>query len=1001
MLVLAFGVRLYCAGALAQYDRMYRTIAQAEYMGAEYPNSDEPDPFARDALAQIDPDAVTGIDGVLSWTPSARSLFHVEGYRRYSGQIPYQNRAVIVISHISSPVYATNWVEDPNAEDDPDGVWWGDTLIPVPTDEISYYTAIMGPVLYSYEGKSDLAVAVLPGEADALGGETFAPEAGKAYVLHGVFLEEGVETPLHGTRNFMPLPFPDSDEKPWAEYTGGDSVGEIFRRYAEEYRLMNSYVDVTFCADPENLYEFHQGQLYLTSGRMPETAEECLISADMARSLSLAPGDSLQATAFAAGESDRYALTLTDRTEELQVVGVVNQADGFTGHMWRLGEGTGEPLFGYLLGTAALENGKAADAAQALEALMPENVRLSVLDQGYADAAEPFRAIESTAQRVLAVCLAGMAAVLLLFAYLYVGRQNGTVKIMVSLGTPRARITQWLLSGSLVIAGGAAVAGGALGAALLPLLFRAVQLQAQAQSGGKLRYSETVLGMTKEVELQVAVPLWPILALIGGVLLAALGLCLLFLRGAYRGGTLRRGKTRVHVPRGKTSAALSGSMRFAWLSIRRGGWRSVVVPVVSAALTVTLLFLGSIYQGWQQDLDDALRHTALEGQVTSTSGRLFSGLVIPLDTVRQLYALEDVDDMYLSQRWPYYLSGEMPAFSATSFGEEHREAWIARQPDVVAVNALKGAKEFYFTDPVVTWLDGWDESCLARSYPEGTGVGSFEFSEEYNAHIYRAGEPWPAVVSDQFLASHGLAPGDTLAVICNYETLPLQVVGVYKQSGNRAHIYVPLAKYIDPEYVFGGELPEVPEGAMWFWGSGDYESYRLRSSTFSTCRFTLRSAAHLDQTRQRLFDAGYSWPEHLRTVRTTLLLRDASFIKLTDSLGRYLAMGRVMMGLIFAVVALLGLIISWLMVNGRKREFALMRGFGAPGGRVFRSFFWEQALLCLLGCILGCAAIPWLGHGTVQLLAVGGYLLFYLAGCIAAVRIAGKTDLMALLSTRE
>jgi ABC-type antimicrobial peptide transport system permease subunit len=109
-----------------------------------------------------------------------------------------------------------------------------------------------------------------------------------------------------------------------------------------------------------------------------------------------------------------------------------------------------------------------------------------------------------------------------------------------------------------------------------------------------------------------------------------------------------------------------------------------------------------------------------------------------------------------------------------------------------------------------------------------------------------------------------------------------------------------------------------------------------------------------------------------------------------------------MLGLIFGVVALLGFIISWLLISGRKREFAVMRGFGVKRGQLFLSFFWEQALLCVLGCAVGCLAMIRLhAGGALQWLVLGGYVLCYLAGCAVSVKLIGKMNLMELLSTRE
>ena len=178
-------------------------------------------------------------------------------------------------------------------------------------------------------------------------------------------------------------------------------------------------------------------------------------------------------------------------------------------------------------------------------------------------------------------------------------------------------------------------------------------------------------------------------------------------------------------------------------------------------------------------------------------------------------------------------------------------------------------------------------------------------------------------------------------------------------------------------------------------------SEMLKSSIL--CFLLAVSARNLDKTRQVLADAGYGWPGNLGSNRVTVLLRDSSFVKLTENLNRYLIMGKVMMGMILVIVPLLGFIISWLLINGRKREFSIMRGFGARKGRVFMSFFLEQFILCLFGCLAGCLLLlhTHTAFSMMFKVSLAGYLVFYLIGCAISVKRIGKTNLMELLAARE
>lgn len=76
--------------------------------------------------------------------------------------------------------------------------------------------------------------------------------------------------------------------------------------------------------------------------------------------------------------------------------------------------------------------------------------------------------------------------------------------------------------------------------------------------------------------------------------------------------------------------------------------------------------------------------------------------------------------------------------------------------------------------------------------------------------------------------------------------------------------------------------------------------------------------------------------------------------------------------LVTEMVGLMGFLISRLMV--KRMEFAVMWGLCASQEQRGASFFLEQALLCLTGCLIGRAL---------------------------SVQAVGRTNLMALLSERE
>ena len=976
-MILSMSVLLYSKTMLAACNENYRSIAQIEYMGSEYPSEDEPDFAAREAANALTNEAVLSVSGVNAWTRGNTSFASAEGYERRWGTKPYGNRAVIVVSNVSAPI--EQWARvDPNNN-------------PIVEEgSVTYYTCLFQSALYSRVSREGVYIDLLAGDSG------FAPEKGKCYVLNGTFVDTSVSAnavgafPTNGYDIFRVESFLSSDDLPYADYVNEEDISEIFFSAAEQYRIMNNYVHVVPCRDVNDVYAFHQNELGLVEGEMPspQTPYSCVISYDLATQLELKTGDTFVLDEIVGTDDDRYKLGLSGKSQTYTVSGIIGDSPDHKGTVWVIDEDADTPLFGYLLGTASLRNDMAEEAVEKLQALVPRQVRVTLLDQGYGSAVQPFQEVEKTATNVLIVCSVGIFAILLLFSFLYVGRQHIAVSIMVSMGTPSRKIALWFLSGATIICGASAVLGTILGTALRPAMFRIIDAIAAGGKDEFLRYSETVVGVVKEMTFDPQIPLWPNLLAVPSVVAVALLFCLVFLRIARRGGVRKRGKSRVRLPHGKSTSFGLGGLGFALISIRRGGLRSLVVPLVSMILTVIILVLGGVYQGWQNELNDALENTKIEGMVVSLDGRSYSGLVLPVNNLRSLISIDGVEDVSVSYGYHYWLTEDEPGFSYGPHGRAHRLEWIAVQPELVALNSLSAAKEFYYTDTVVTWLDGWDETALSDE----------DFTPLRNRREGITDEkPIPAVCGEKFLEDHDLTLGDTFTCLVQVEVnstmlkeipLNIHVIGSYVQQWGKSPMYVPLACHVPLSLLDINEDPSNVKG---------WDRY-----SFRTCRFNLTSAGELDSIRHLLREQGFSAVRHVGSNRTTILLRDSAFLRFSENMERNIAMGKVMSTVISLLTVLLGFIISWLMIFSRRREFALMRGLGVQKRRVFASFFAEQAILCLTGCLVGCAVLFWLyAGGIAQPLAVAAYLVCYLLGAAISIRMIGKTDLMELLTVRE
>lgn len=1037
-LSLGLGLWSYCAQTLAAMDATYTSIALVEYKGENYPDQYASDETARMAFAQLGD--YSQVPGVELWEPTQWGMVLADGYRRPDGTIPYENRMVVSVFQLSEVfafqecpaqledlpeeylilsddrcsvhIHAGVWEDIPyytytppetpaayvteqmdgtitlvdeeqnlsmelNWLKNQEGFFRRDTYIETDPETgkltaigslvnfrlaLDHYQGIIGENLYSYDGTSGVLVEVHPGESG------FVAEKGKRYLIHGERMDGGTSAQAIVVREF----YEGCEQSPWVSFDRYDDplfTDSLFSQYAKKYDLGNNYIQVEASDNIPALEPFQQGTLYLKEGRYPQAGETgvCTVTQDIAQQLDLELGDELPVSVMQSAQTDPFALEETGDSRTWTVVGIVNQSKGYEGHLWvsRQDALPHAPLFGYLFGRAVLDNDEAVEAVEQMAAMAPDGVEITLYDQGYATAAQPLQAMEATAQGVTFASLAGSFAVLCLFAFLFVGRQQQAVDVMVSLGTPKRKIWLWLLSGVTVVAGVAVLAGMVVSAISMQLLIWLALQGAQALYAADQRYSNGALGTTKEAELPQQVPLWPAWVAAVIVFLLALVLCAVFTRVAQRKNTLNRGKSRVRAPRSGTSTAGKGAVRFALLSARRGGWRSVVVPVVTLVLSGFLGFLMVTALGWGQQRDTLYENTTITGQFTSVNGRQYTGLM--LEDPWHLWDSGLLSSMQVYDSTHFWIPDEMPDFPNTTFGNKLWSEWVSKQPELIFLNGLEVSPKFaYGQVPAITWLEGWDES----------------FLEDPGYYNTPQSTPLPCIASQTWLEEQGIHLGDDIEInVQKGGTITVFPVGSYALGDTDKSIYVPLSRLCLPPWQ--AENPQQ-SAAPW-----EY---------FPGCRFTLRSSYDLEQCREYLAQEGYSVPGDLNGSRIVVVLNDYAFTQTVEALGRYITLSQILFPVLFLLMGVMGFVVSWLMVNSRRMEFAIMRGLGASPKRVFGSFFLEQMGLCLTGCVVSGVILGiWSGQPVVWLTSAG-FALFYLAGCALAVRTVGKTKVFTLLT---
>lgn len=142
-----------------------------------------------------------------------------------------------------------------------------------------------------------------------------------------------------------------------------------------------------------------------------------------------------------------------------------------------------------------------------------------------------------------------------------------------------------------------------------------------------------------------------------------------------------------------------------------------------------------------------------------------------------------------------------------------------------------------------------------------------------------------------------------------------------------------------------------------------------------------------------------TWAEYGKTA----VINDSIYIGTAEPTQRTLDLLRSLYPAVFAAVALIALLASYLLMQSRREEIALQRSLGVKPRRTFALFLGESACLCVLGAVLaGAFSACLLGTPPRALgLPLLGYAGAYLLGSGAAILLMLRTGVLAVLSAAD
>lgn len=175
------------------------------------------------------------------------------------------------------------------------------------------------------------------------------------------------------------------------------------------------------------------------------------------------------------------------------------------------------------------------------------------------------------------------------------------------------------------------------------------------------------------------------------------------------------------------------------------------------------------------------------------------------------------------------------------------------------------------------------------------------------------------------------------------------------------------------------------------YGQGDWVDRQLQ---YRYADFALQNKENINTFKTKMTQMGFN------TAQTglRLTLNDHLLIGAINPLKRTVTLMRVLLPVLFAMVGLLGALLSYLTMHGRRRELAVMRSMGQTRGKAFLAFFFEMLLLCMAGGLLGYLALLSGDRGGLRPLWPLPLLwVCYLAGGAIAIRLLDRPNVLALL----
>ena len=409
-------------------------------------------------------------------------------------------------------------------------------------------------------------------------------------------------------------------------------------------------------------------------------------------------------------------------------------------------------------------------------------------------------------------------------------------------------------------------------------------------------------------------------------------------------------------------------MMFEVMQIGRGIARHKCRSILSGLTGVLTVLLLNVYAGNMDSTEGQLKRLpeamTVQAKVSNLNGTLEDGMTIREDRVQAIRTSKHVKDAVFTVR----LRLGFGAFTAGEY-EGNLNYYGTGMNAVGGVPGLKEEEITFLPGEDADALETAEKVCImdaALMEREGLRLGD---EVELTLFCYRYEERNYEIFLDRLGT-------DT------YRIIGAMRLGEYRGNWVPADVVFPLDCMREAFYRQGIEFM-ADSGAF-----AVKDPFRLNE-----CKEEMQKIGMLPVASR----ADFSYDGNALTIM------DEGFIRSAQALEENLALLRGMFPLVAAVVVFIGYICSYLSMQGRREEYALLRSLGAGLGRSFGLFFAETAVVAAFAVLCGGAAAVLLLDAAGKVCVQAGvlFLLAFLAGPAAALLPLHRLSVMELLGKNE